>query len=721
MLNIDRRTKGIVLSLLFTVLGLLLTNFYDKWQYIFFLRMPIIVGLILVFFPLIAVKLLPSTLKNLFVLRTNVKGQLIGQLILVIVGSTLAGMATILVYNVILTNAYLRFEVQQKQALPEWLLYINGIILSLPISITSIILTKKENQHPNSIKNHHVPILIGTFLGVSIAALLLTISNFVQYILESHPLPKQILLNLIYLLPEPVRNGYIDHSNNLAPGQIAVTAFLLVMLGVYIACYFILKPQADSNRFEAPALFYVTLILTVLVLLLSGMSFFLDYSRIPVLLLFLIISISGYLFLGVDHYYVLNDEPSDAIKQEDWKDIVCNRIKTYQADNEIKTLVVVCASGGGIQAAGWISRVLAGLQEQSKLGINFTQAIGWISAVSGGSIGTMYYLDRFGEHGYPEEKDLSSIFDSAVKDSLDAVGWGLTYPDLLRFIGLPFLVPKMEDRGTAIEEDWRGELKHKKASLASWRIKVQQGKLPIPIFNATLVEDGRRFLISPITLEEDNPANSISPITLQDNIQSKSISFKKLYPDFDINIATSARLSATFPYVSPVCRPDNPKTQQNFHVADGGYFDNFGVCTNVQLLDEFLTAKSCEINKVIFLRVNAFPEPVASDQVPSAPGWIMEVIGSLQALLNVRSSTQTDNNTVSVKLLQEKWRDKVDIADFAITFPIDIDKKYTAPLSWKLTITQKEEIKRAWKRLSQYIDKEQVIKKIEEKWDEWKH
>lgn len=396
MMNIDRWKIGIFLWLLLAVIGIWLTNYYEALRYIFFLRVPIIVGLLLLLFPYIAIQGLPSALKNLFVLRTDAKKQLIGQLILVIVGSTLAGMATILVYNVILTNAHLRFAVEQKQALSEWLLYTIGMILSLPISLTTVILTKKENQPINHIRNRNVSILPGTMLGIIIAALLLIISNFVQNILESHPLPKQILLNLIYLLPKPVRRGYIDDSNNLSPGLIAVAAFLLVMLGVYLACYIIFKPKTQHNRFEAPALFYVTLILTVLVLLLGGMSFFLDYSRVPVLLLFLVISIAGYLFLEVDHYYTLKDDPHGAAKQEDWKDVVCNRLKISQGDN--KTLVVVCASGGGIQAAGWISKVLAGLQEQNKLGVKFSQAIGWISAVSGGSVGTMYYLDRFGDN-----------------------------------------------------------------------------------------------------------------------------------------------------------------------------------------------------------------------------------------------------------------------------------------------------------------------------------
>ncbi|NCR41953.1 MAG: hypothetical protein GPJ21_20255 [Microcystis aeruginosa W13-11] len=61
---------------------------------------------------------------------------------------------------------------------------------------------------------------------------------------------------------------------------------------------------------------------------------------------------------------------------------------------------MVAASGGGIQAAGWTVQVLNGLQEE--LGYSFTQAIGLINSVSGGYVGTMFFLDQFTEQGFPK-------------------------------------------------------------------------------------------------------------------------------------------------------------------------------------------------------------------------------------------------------------------------------------------------------------------------------
>src|SRR5262249_24042526 len=64
-----------------------------------------------------------------------------------------------------------------------------------------------------------------------------------------------------------------------------------------------------------------------------------------------------------------------------------------------RTLVAVTAAGGGIQAAAWTARVLVGLHEL--YGDDFTRSICLLSAVSGGSVGALNYLDRWQRTGPP--------------------------------------------------------------------------------------------------------------------------------------------------------------------------------------------------------------------------------------------------------------------------------------------------------------------------------
>ncbi|MEH1968209.1 hypothetical protein [Nostoc sp.] len=688
--------NGIVLWLGLAFLGLMLQNFYSVLQYIFFLRVPIIVGLLLLFLPTISVSTgFSAMLKNLFVLRAN------NQLVLVIGGAVLAGLSTIQVFDIILYNSHLRFDVPQQQGIPEFLQYLIAIILSLPIAIKATQLSKKEIEEAD-----HSWEGWGIIFGVVAGALVLITAYFARKFFESNQVLEKVLLKIIAFFPERIQRGYIDGNSNLSYGIAGIAVFSIFLLIVYGLGYFIFKPRSISNRFEVPALFYIILILSIMVVWVGGISFFNDVSRIPTLLLFLVISSASYTIFKIDHFYKIYSK-NNWLKptEQKWINVISQRLKNQQSED--KTLVVVCASGGGIQASGWTTKVLTGLQQE--LGSKFTQAIGWISSVSGGSVGTMFYLDRFGDQGYPEENQLKQIFKSATEDSLDATGWGLAYPDLLRFIGLPFVIPKEQeddtateqDRGTAIEIDWKGEMKNPSASLGSWSEKIDQGIIPIPIFNATLVEDGRRFLVSPMTFSKHE--------------NCKSIDFNTLYPEYDIDVTTAARLSATFPYVSPVCRPSQ-ESRWNYHIGDGGYFDNFGIGTSIELLDQLLeSAQSHQIKKVILLQINAFPDDENPEKEKGAPGWQMEVIGSLLALLNVRSSTQNEGNTLNIELLTDKYKcgykhdeqekmlqflkDKscqkgVEIMHIPVKFPRG---KINPPLSWQLTQEQKEAIQNAWK------------------------
>jgi hypothetical protein len=114
---------------------------------------------------------------------------------------------------------------------------------------------------------------------------------------------------------------------------------------------------------------------------------------------------------------------------------------------------VVTAAGGGIQASAWTCQVLTGLDEV--YGMNFTNSVGLISGVSGGSVGTMFYLAN-GDWG-----NVNGPFNQTTRDqakqasrasSLEATGWGIAFPDLIRPI-FPVFDPRI-DRGWAIEQAW---------------------------------------------------------------------------------------------------------------------------------------------------------------------------------------------------------------------------------------------------------------------------
>jgi hypothetical protein len=386
--------------------------------------------------------------------------------------------------------------------------------------------------------------------------------------------------------------------------------------------------------------------------------------------------------------------------------------------------------------------VLKGLQQE--LGICFTKAIGLISAVSGGSVGTMYYLDRFNKDGFLEEGEQKTAentnkckqttseratknsFDAATSDSLDAIGWGFAYLDLWRFLGFPYLIRPKFDRGTAVETDWQGEMKdgqkesNKPKTLATWRKQVFDGQIPIPVFNSILVETGERFLITPMTFGKVPT--------------KKYVDFNSLFEGYDMNVVTAARLSATFPYISPICRNDRKElADKKYHFADGGYFDNSGFVTAAEWLDERLDEwrkpETLNIRRVLILQINAFPESPSNENVQGSGGWFMTTLGPLLAMFKVRDPVLASRNAKEADLLAKKWKNQVEIQYFPIFFPSDSeipsecavsefykDGRYRPPLSWRLTDREKQAIKDGWTA----IKTGETIQTIKQLWhDTW--
>ena len=685
------------------------------WKYLFFLRLPILMGLFLLLLPKLAKEWLPAMLKNLFVLRSK------WQLAVVIVSAIGAGTSVISVAAIILHNAPARFAVPPTIEISEFWQYGIAIALSLYICIIAFDLSQEKLNN----KERRWGAFVGGLLGIG----LLFVISFIRDWLSSNAFLKKILADIVSFVGKHNTFGYINpQTGELSGGHLTAIAYLLIGVVIYITVGLRFHPKSETNRPEAPALLYVLLIISMVTLFYGGATFYFDYFRIPVLILFIAFSAISYIAFDVNHFFAVNkfknseDKKRDDRNSTNFQEVLEKRLQHQEGE---RTLVIVCASGGGIQAAGWTVQVLSGLQEL--LGESFTKAIGLISAVSGGSVGTMYYLDRFNKDGFLEESEQekynkTTSFYAATKDSLDAVGWGFVYLDLWRFIGFPFIVRPEFDRGTAVEIDWQGEMKEPKKikTFGTWRKQIFDGEIPIPVFNATLVENGWRFLITPVTFS-NTPEK-----------QKQYIDFNTLYEACDMNVVTAARLSATFPYVSPICRGSVNIQNKNYHVADGGYFDNSGFVTAAEWLDEQLnewskTENSLNVKRVLILQINPFPKSASTENVQGNGGWFMATIGPLLAMFKVRDPVLASRNAKEADLLAKKWENKVDIQYFPIFFPSQSeispkfpasgfykDGRYRPPLSWRLTDKEKQAIKDGWT----VIKTGKNIQKIKQLWHE---
>lgn len=468
---------------------------------------------------------------------------------------------------------------------------------------------------------------------------------------------------------------------------------------------FILAGQFTSQ--EMPALFFVVLLLMLLCWGLSGLSFLLDRFRVPVMLILLAL-----IYVSTPNYFYATESVKSL------KPLTPQAVLASGGTGP-KKVIVVATEGGGIQAAAWTAQVLSGIQRERP---DFASAVRVISSVSGGSVGSLFFVNSYKrELGTPDPDALELVVKMSEGNSLDEVARGLVYHDFFNTVTFGFW-PFGVDRGVALEDSW-GRNCHKvcadylrdhpgkncpvdcqmKGTLAAWAEDVAAGKRPANVFNATIVENGDRLLVANTDVKE--PIDRRGRLNIAELLNGK-----------DVQADTAARLSATFPYVSPAARSrENQPDGAMLHAVDGGYYDNYGMTSLVEWLNNALLADL--ISEVLVIQIHSFPE-IKSSAAPA--GYVSQLLAPVETLLNIRTSAQASHKEIEFTLLQEKWRikegdnwrDRVHNATFRFCCLPSGDKKtncYDPPLTWKLTDAEQSKVHECWVNGSQKNSMQLVI------------
>jgi hypothetical protein len=490
-------------------------------------------------------------------------------------------------------------------------------------------------------------------------------------------------------LPEGLRAGYLDPKGDLYPDHWLVVMLLVVSIVVW----WLMGALKEANLgmpSRVPALAYILMGMLVANWFLSMAAFFLDRYRIPLLMPVVLFCVLSSQFPQSDHYFALRDgvlnpavSPAEALDAHRYSRPLDRKHPNGQ-------VVVVATAGGGIQAAGWTAQVLTGLQKRcteiSGGKVNFANSVAAISGVSGGAVGALFFVNAYDTHPpsagfYKTGDDLEKIVEQAETPALKDVAWAMVYKDPLRPL-FPYLrysdEEKTLDRGFVLEQTWRkqGSIY---AYLSNWRDGVKEGWRPAVIFNATLAETGQPFLLATTDFNTgpESPARQ---------------TFAQAYPNCDVPVVTAARLAASFPYVSPAARalshwPD-------YHVVDGGYYDNFGVDNLVAWLDQALSAlkkESKPMPDILFIQIRSFPKDAFPGKVNR--GWFFQSYAPVTALMGVRTTAQLLRDREELQYVKAKWesQDHIRIEVKQLEFLGE-----NAPLSWELNDKQKDKIRTSW-------------------------
>ena len=524
------------------------------------------------------------------------------------------------------------------------------------------------------------------------------------------------LLGPGYVEPAPAGGGETK-IRTLLPGHLANLCLLGVSLVVYAGIGALQYPGWGAGELAAgtpreldhlpaagasapallqswfPAYGYLLLLLIVLGWLLPGLSFLLDRFRIPVLAPAVLLWAIGFSFSGGDHFFAVAPAPAPtplaAPPAPAAEPALAQRLL-----GEGGPVVVVAAAGGGITSARWTAEVLTRLAEDERSGAAFVERLAAVSAVSGGALGTLYFVDRLpapsGRALAPEAG--REIRRAAGSSSLDEVAWGLAFPDLVRGAAAPLasaLFPRV-DRSWALESSWARRLapaEGRLATLAGWREEVLAGRRPLTVFNATTVETGERFQFSTL-LPADRPGVG---------------NFLRDYAGYDLPVVSAVRLAATFPLVTQAARarPVRGASLSGAHFVDGGYYDNSGMLSALELLEDALgsrpaadpAAPTGAAPAIVLVRVRAFettPAQLAAERGDDP--WLVSVLSPMTTVLRVRAATQVYRNVFEAELFRAKWR-----ARGVPVYLVDVPLHAPGPLSWKLTAAERCAIAREWR------------------------
>jgi hypothetical protein len=218
----------------------------------------------------------------------------------------------------------------------------------------------------------------------------------------------------------------------------------------------------------------------------------------------------------------------------------------------------------------------------------------------------------------------------------------------------------------------------KEDALFSWK--------PAILFNATVAETGEPFLFCSCDFGQKrresgafNRTNTPEPWSFYDALAGS-----------DIDITTAARISATFPLVTP---PAYIAPMHGKHLVDGGYYDNTGVFGLVYFLRDAL-AHAINISRVLIIRIEAFPRK----EEPETPWsrFVFRLFQPAATMLHSRNVIENASADRAVDDLIAEYSGRIDIVQ-ARFYPESADE---AVLSWAIPPRAWGELLGEWKRLS---------------------
>lgn len=500
---------------------------------------------------------------------------------------------------------------------------------------------------------------------------------------------------------------------------------------ILILSFFAIGFFRDQELFQVPASVSIMMLFTIIIMLVSAFfSWLKNWTYVVLIGLFLIINFLSketQLFQFQSYAFGLSYEQedlipysqsgidtltySDSVVQRDYQNYVktLENWKKQSGFNKPK-LVIVNTSGGGLRSATWTFNVLRHIDSISKR--KFSPNVQMVTGASGGMIGAAYFreLQMMEQDSLIVNRLDKQYVSKLSSDLLNRLSFSISTSDIF------FRFQKVEingrwyskDRGFAFEEELKENLDGVfDRTLGEYKAVEQSGKVPTFIFTPTIINDGRRLLISS---QHHGYLQATSQLDKRIglNPQIENIEYLKYFESLnpeEVRFTSVMRMSATFPYIMPmVTMPTSPGMQ----IMDAGIRDNYGTKTTVRYLLSLRKWIRENTSGVIVLKIR--------DSKKTLRGESYEEIGLIERMFLPFSNMYGNFPRVQDFNQDELFSTAVRSLDFpidVITFNLREEFKDRIALSWHLTKQEKQKILDALNTESNQNALQRLLKKMD--------
>jgi hypothetical protein len=351
-------------------------------------------------------------------------------------------------------------------------------------------------------------------------------------------------------------------------------------------------------------------------------------------------------------------------------------------------MIILSCSGGGSRSSLWTFYTMQYLDSISHGKMLPRTAL--ICGSSGGMLGAAYMRELWlrEQNSEPFNHADPKYRENISSDVLNPIAFSLAVNDW--FVPLHHVTyhgqSYSRNRAFAFEEvflDNTDRILEKR--LCDYCEPEKEAKIPMMVFSPTIVNDGRKMVISSqgvSYLTQPAPSSNVSNKYLADGIEFSRF-FKNQGAD-SVRFASVLRMNASFPYITPLTDlPSDPVIQ----VFDAGMRDNFGLDNIMRFIYTFRDWIAANTSGIILLqtRDKSKIRPVEKSPDETIISGLFRPLNSFYGNL---FTVQDYHHDYEIEQSAHWFAGKIDVLDFEL----QNDEPDLISLSWHLTSGEKKRV-----------------------------